>query len=54
MTRLPSRYRAVAWVALLAACGPMPGRPTGADPATESEVVAGFDEPHGGLLGGDD
>jgi cytochrome c oxidase cbb3-type subunit 3 len=37
------RHRAVVWVALLAACGPMPGRPVGADPATEPEVVASFD-----------
>jgi cytochrome c oxidase cbb3-type subunit III len=43
MTRRPSRYHAVACVAVLAACGPMPGRPVGADPATEPEVVASFD-----------
>src|SRR5271156_5721105 len=43
MRRSTGRSRAVVWVMVLVACGPMPGRPVGADPATEPEVVASFD-----------
>jgi mono/diheme cytochrome c family protein len=40
MTRQP--FHAVAWAALLTACGPLPGRPVGTDPATEPATVATF------------
>jgi cytochrome c oxidase cbb3-type subunit 3 len=43
MRRLPSCCQVIAWVAVLTGCGPMPGRPVGADPATEPDVVGSFE-----------